>query len=413
MASKTKEIIKIALSSIRAQLMRTIITGLIIAFGIMALVGILTSIDAIENGLRGQFALLGANTFAIRNKGPNIQIGRNGKKPKNFPPIPYYQAQAFKERFSNQGSLVSVSYVASGMAKIKHKNLSTDPNVQVWAIDENFLQTAGYEIAKGRNFSINELKDAASVAIIGKDVENKLFKDGKAVGSLIQVKNARFRIIGITAEKGNSFGSGGDKAIFIPITKAKNTFGNASGTFALNVMALNGAAIDEAIGEATMEMRAVRRLKPKQETNFYITKSDNLSQKLIENLSFLKLAAVLIGGITLFGAAIALMNIMLVSVTERTREIGVRKSIGAKAGTIMTQFLLEALLICFLGGALGIILGIGIGFLVSLGFSGGFIIPWSVMALAILLCFFVGLLSGFYPSYKAARLNPIDALRYE
>lgn len=413
MAGKSTEIIKIAFSSIRAQLLRTIITGLIIAFGIMALVGILTAIDAIEGGLRGQFALLGANTFTIRNSGPNIQIGRNGKKPKVYPPIPYHQAVEFKENFESSAALVSISYIASGATEIKYKNQHTDPNIQVWAIDDNFLQTSGYTIAKGRNFSPNELKDAAAVAIIGQDVKTKLFGKENPIGKLIQVKNARLRVIGLTAEKGNSFGSGGDKTLFIPITKARNTYGNLSGTFALNVMALNGAAIDDAVGEATMRMRAVRRLKPKQETNFNITKSDNLSQKLIENLSFLKIAAVLIGGITLFGAAIALMNIMLVSVTERTREIGIRKSIGAKAGSIMVQFLLEALLICFLGGFVGILLGIGIGSLVSLVAGGAFNIPWGIMGLALLLCLIVGLLSGFYPSFKAARLNPIDALRYE
>jgi putative ABC transport system permease protein len=413
MAGKSTEIIKIAFSSIRAQLLRTVITGLIIAIGIMALVGILTAIDAIEGGLRGQFALLGANTFTIRNTGPNIQIGRNGKRPKVHPPIPYHQAVEFKENFESTSALVSISYIASGAAEVKYKNQHTDPNIQIWAVDENFLQTSGYSLAQGRGFSTNELKDAASVAIIGQDVKEKLFGKENPIGQVIQVRNARFRIIGLTGEKGNSFGSGGDKAVFIPITKARNTYGNMSGTFALNVMAINGAAIDDAVGEATMTMRAVRRLKPKQKTNFHITKSDNLSQKLIENLSFLKIAAMLIGGITLFGAAIALMNIMLVSVTERTREIGIRKSIGAKAGFIMLQFLSEALLICILGGVVGIILGIGIGSLVSLIGGGVFHIPWAIMGIAMLLCLVVGILSGFYPSYKAARLNPIDALRYE
>lgn len=408
-----KENIKIALGSIKAQMLRTVITALIIAFGIMALVGILTAIDGIEGSLRGQFALLGANTFTIQNRAPNIRIGKNGTVAKPHQAITYYQAKTFKESFTDENAFVSISYIATGAAEVKHRNQKTNPNIRVWAADENFLQTSGYEIDLGRNFGKSEIEEAAAVAIVGKTIVNDLFPKESPLGKLIEVSGARYRIIGVTAEKGNSFGSGGDKSVFIPISKARGTYGNARGTYALNVMASNAADIDNVVGQATSSMRSVRKLRPKQLNNFEITKSDNLSNSLLENLSFLKITAVIIGAITLFGAAIALMNIMLVSVTERTREIGIRKSIGAKANTIMTQFLTEAVFICFIGGLAGALFGIGIGNIIALVVGGSFFIPWQWIGLAALLCLFVGLLSGFYPAYKASRLDPIESLRYE
>jgi len=181
----------------------------------------------------------------------------------------------------------------------------------------------------------------------------------------------------------------------------------------VNVMALEGISLNEAVDEATAKMRAVRKLKPREEDNFNIIKSDSLSESLIDNLSYVSMAAVIIAAITLLGAAIALMNIMLVSVTERTREIGVRKAIGAKSNAILSQFLTEAIAICFLGGIGGIVFGIIIGNITSTLVGGPFILPWTWMSLSAVLCIFVGLLSGFYPALKASRLDPIESLRYE
>ena len=404
---------KIAYQSIRGQLLRTILTALIIAIGIMALVGILTAIDAIKSSLTGQFALLGANTFTIQNRGPNIQIGRRGKKPKVHPKISWHEAVAFKENFADQPALTSLSYIASAISEVKHENQATDPNITIWAADENYLQTGGYEIDKGRNISSTEVENASPVALIGQEVKNKLFPSKDPLGQVIQIRNNRYKVIGLLKEKGNSFGFGGDKSVFIPITKARASMSSPNQSYAINVMALQGDMVDHVSMEAAVTMRAVRRLAPKQEDNFNIVKSDNLSQTLIENLSYVTLAAILIGGITMLGAAIALMNIMLVSVTERTREIGVRKAIGAKAVTIRSQFLTEAVLICLIGGFAGIILGITIGNITSSIIGGSFIIPWTWMLLATVLCLLTGLVSGFYPAHKASLLDPIESLRYE
>lgn len=407
------ENLKIAYSSIKGQLLRTILTALIIAIGIMALVGILTAIDAIKSSLTGQFALLGANTFSIQNRGPNIQIGRRGKKPKVFPNITYQQALDFKQSFAKQPALTSLSYLATPVAEVKHKNIATNPNITIWAADENYLHTGGYEIETGRNITETEVENAAPVAIIGQELRDKLFPNTDPLGKVIQIRNQRYKVIGMLKEKGNSFGFGGDKSVFIPISKARASMSAANQSYAINVMALQGDMIDQVSSEAMITMRIVRRLSPKEEDNFSITKSDNLSQTLIENLKYVTLAAVLIAGITMLGAAIALMNIMLVSVTERTREIGVRKAIGAKSATIRSQFLTEAVLICFFGGAAGVLLGIVIGNIISAVIGGSFIIPWLWMLIAAVLCLITGLVSGFYPAHKASVLDPIESLRYE
>lgn len=407
------ENLRIALHSIRGQLLRTLLTALIIAIGIMALVGILTAIDAIKASLSGQFALLGANTFTIQNRGPNIQIGRRGERPKVHPPITWKQALDFKEKFNSPNGIVSMSFVASGIAEIKYGGEKTNPNTTVWAADENYIHTGGYEMESGRNITPFDVENASPVIIIGQNVKNALFKNTDPLGKVVEMSGRHYKVIGVIREKGNSMGFGGDKSVFIPISKARASFSWASQSFALNVMSSGAETMAHNNTEAIVTMRKVRRLHPREEDNFHIIRSDSLSQTLVENLQFVSMAAVFIGIITLLGAAIALMNIMLVSVTERTREIGVRKAIGAKASTIRKQFLTEAVLICFMGGIGGIIFGILIGNVVSLIGGGAFIIPWFWMLLASILCLLVGLISGAYPAFKAAALDPIEALRYE
>jgi putative ABC transport system permease protein len=411
--SLLRENISIALTAIKAQMSRAIITALIISFGIMALVGILTATDAIQQSITGEFSALGATTFSISNRARGIFIGRRGTKPKQNPSITFEEAKHFKERFSYSGSLVSISYMASGTAEAKYKSEKTDPNTQVWAIDENFMQTNGLNIAEGRAFTRFDNDEARPVALIGQEIADKLYQDEDPLGKSITLRGNRFKIIGVLEEKGSSSIFSGDRSVYITLNNARSSFSSPNRTYSLNVMSSSSENLDPTMGEATGLMRSVRKLSPKEESNFALTRSDNLAQILLELVSNVTYAAMFIGIITLFSASISLMNIMLVSVTERTKEIGTRKAIGAKSSNILAQFLTEAIIITQVGGLFGALIGIIMGNLVSATIGGSFFIPWNWIILAFVLCFVVGVVAGIYPATKAAKQNPIDALRYE
>ena len=406
------ENVKVALQSVKSNKLRTFLTAIIIAIGLTALVGILTSIDAIEGSLNNTFSSMGANSFTIRNRGTGIRIGGSGERPKRFKPVTYDEAMTFKESFSFP-AIVSVNAFASFAATAKYGNTKTNPNISVLGGDDYYLLTAGYKLDMGRNFSQSELEFASNVVLIGAEIKTKLFKDADPVNRLISVGSSKFKVIGVLAEKGSSMGFGGDKVCIVPISKARQIMTMDNPSYTISVMSDDPQQMDAAIGEATALFRNVRRLSAGDEDNFEITKSDAIAQTLVDNLKFVRIGGIVIGAITLIGAAIALMNIMIVSVTERTREIGIRKAIGATPQVIRRQFLIEATVICLMGGITGVLLGILIGNILSMVMGGAFIMPWMWTFLGLSLCILVGLISGFYPAMKASKLDPVESLRWE
>lgn len=413
MASVLRENIKISLRAIRSQLLRTILTIVIISFGIMSLVGTLTSIDALKSSINSNFTNMGANTFTIRNREMTVRIGRNGKRPKKFRNITYQEAIDFSKAY-NFPAKPSVSTFASGASTLKFESKKTNPNIRLFGGDENYMATSGYELDKGRNFSANEILYGSHVVILGKEVIDALFtKKQDPIDKIITIGSGKYRIIGTLKSKGNSVGFGGDKVGILPLSNVRQYFSIPNMTFTINIMCNNSQLMSAAIGEATGTFRVIRKLSAGEEDNFEITKSDNLANLLIDNMQKVTMGATIIGFITLLGAAIGLMNIMLVSVSERTREIGIRKAVGATKKVIRSQFLVEALVICQLGGFFGTLLGILLGNLIALQFEISFIIPWDWIMMSIGLCLAVGTMAGIYPAIKASNLDPIDALRFE
>jgi len=409
------ENILIALHSIKANLLRAILTLFIIAVGISCLVGMLTAIDTVILSLGENFNSMGANALTIYPANQEMRSRRRGVSTKISDPILFSQAKQFKKRFEYPEALVSVYTRCSSRAEITYKNNRTNPNCQITGIDEYYLQATSFDIGVGRNFTKNEISNGDHKALIGADIVDRLFNKDKdfALGKTINVGNTKYKIIGVLASKGSSMSQSDDRKVFIPLLNAKRYYGYPDKNYRIIATIPDATLMEDLSQEVIGTMRNVRMLAAHEKNDFVIRKSSGIIQKLKEVTTEIRWTTIAIALITLFGAAIGLMNIMLVSVTERTREIGVRKALGATRSNIMYQFLFEAIVITILGGIVGIILGIIVGLLVAKLIGGTFLIPFNWIALGIFVCIVVGTLSGLYPALKASKLDPIESLRHE
>jgi putative ABC transport system permease protein len=408
-----KENIKIAIGSVRTQLLRTILTVLIIAIGITALVGILTVVAALENTLSADFASMGANTFNINQYENTTRNRRNDEREVINPIISYPEAVAFQDKYKYPFTETSLSFTATSRAEVKYEATETDPEITVVGVDENFIPNSGLETNLGRNFNGFDIDNNTYMCVVGSDFEKGLLKDVNPINKIISIRGAKFKVIGVLKEKGSTFGNSQDLRVLIPIQVARSLFTAPNINYSLSVMVNKKELLEQAIDNATSTMRRVRKLSPVKDNNFGVVRSDDLINRILSITQYLGLASWLIGVITVLGSSIALMNIMIVSVTERTREIGVRKALGAKKSTIAFQFFIETLLIGQLGGLVGIVFGILIGFGIATAMDFTFVIPWGAIMAAFITSFIVAIVSGLYPAIKAAVLDPIEALRYE
>ncbi|MEM8966284.1 MAG: ABC transporter permease [Bacteroidota bacterium] len=403
-----------SLKAIKDNLLRTTLTALIIALGITALVGILTAIDGIQASVDDSFASLGVNSFTIRKKRGGNRRSQQGRTEKNYPPIRYSDVRSFKKRY-NYLAQISVKTFVTRNAEVKRGSKKTNPNTRVIGSDENYLITEGVNLSEGRNFSALDIEKGTNVAIIGKELINTLFEGNeKPLSQEIVVFGSRFQVIGILEDQGAAAGDNANRRVIIPINKGRQLATNQALEYTITANVGGTGVIDVAMGEATSLMQAVRQDPIGSELSFEIEEKKSLSEQLGEITGYLRIGGFAIGLITLLGASIALMNIMMVSVTERTREIGVRKALGATPQRIRQQFLMEAIVICQIGGIAGVLFGMGIGNVVARFMDvGQFIVPWLWILSALLICIGVGIFSGYYPAYKASKLDPIESLRFE
>ena len=412
MFSLFRENVRIAFDAIKSQLLRTILTILIIAIGITALVGILSAVSALENTISSDFSSMGANTFNIQRYEFETQRS-NDQKQKVNPILSYPDVKQFEDDYNYPFTKTSISFRGTSLAEVKYDNEKTDPEVQVLGINENYITNSGLEIDLGRDLNYFDVQNSNSVCVIGSDLRKALLNDVNPINKTISIRGAKFKVIGVLKEKGATFGNNQDLRVFLPLQKARTIFTNANINYSLSVKTDKKDMLKGAQDEAILLFRNIRGLSPVEDNNFGIERSDDLIHRVASITVYLYWTAWIISVITIFGSSIALLNMMLVSVTERTREIGVRKALGAKRKTIAVQFFIETIIIGQLGGILGIILGILIGLAVSAAADFKFVTPWLAMISAVIITFIVAVLSGSLPAIKAAKLDPVESLRYE
>ena len=415
----------LAFSTVKSNKLRTGITVAIIAFGIMALIGIITAIQAMNQSITESFSSMGANAFTIRFKESNVRFGHNNnndatvskrgliqKRSNLNKPIKKEEAEFFKQNFKVPAK-VSIYVRGARSIECNYEDKKTNPVCAVWGGDENYLEVTGYKITNGRNLNNIDIESGRSVCILGSNVAAKLFGDKpeNCIDKIIRVSGMPYRVIGLLKSKGSSMGRV-DDLVFTSYNNARK-FKDVASSFLIGVMVNNVIDLDVSTGEASSVFRAVRKLQPLDAENFVTEKSDKFAEMFIGFLSGISGAAAVIGLITLLGAAIGLMNIMLVAVNERTREVGLIKALGGTRKNIKHQFLFESMIISVMGALVGIFLGILIGNTAAILLKTGFIIPWAWVIGGIVICSVVGLLAGVYPASKAAKLNPIVALRHE
>lgn len=411
MKVKYKDIFALSYRALGANKLRSSLTILGITIGVFSVVGVMTALSAVRQSIDSGLSIFAANVFEI-SKYPTLNINNSRRQYWHRPNITPRQAMEFEEIMQEEGIPVTLIGEDSG-ERIHYRDRRTSPRIHVIGTNENYLLTHKYNIAYGRNISETDIQFNRPVIVIGAEVEEELFPNENPIGKLVTSEGNKYSIIGVLEERGNLFGSSLDNRVLIPVTRfVANNWGRWR-SMEISAMAPSPEHMELVQDMAIGHFRTIRGLKPGEENDFEITSNDSLQAAFAQIAFIVGLGGLIISGIALLCAGIGIMNIMLVSVTERTREIGLRKSIGARKKDILIQFLMEAIFLSLLGGLVGILLGWGAGNLTAYYLTVPMIIPWMWIGIAVAVCSAIGIGFGFFPALRAARLKPIDALRYE
>lgn len=405
-----KETTSQAWDSIKANKLRSFLTLLALIIGVFSIIVSTTAVAVLDSYFKNTMSIMGSDVITVQ-KTPAVQMGQLDKSIRNRKNIGFDQAMELEDQMMiGEGMSPYETFSAS---KITYNDGETDPNVMVRGSNINFLENNAYELEDGRNFTGDDIQYGRNFVIIGKDVQNELFQNEYPLGKTIRFDGRPYQVIGILEAKGQIFGQSFDNFVLIPYTTALNVYGGYNRNISVQLRAPEISLIDRTVDEVAGIMRVIRKVAPGDDNDFEIETNDSLTGTFDAFTGALYMGGFAIGFITLLGAGIGVMNIMLVSVSERTREIGVRKAVGATRKAIVNQFLAEAIFICQIGGIVGMILGIGVGNLMAVWIETQPVVPlWSVIGgFAGMLA--VGLIFGVYPAFKAAKLDPIESLRYE
>jgi len=432
------EILRIAFSSIGVNKLRSALTMFGITIGVFSVIGVMTAVTALRSSIELNLSFLGTNNFQF-GKYPITAGGPERRKYDMRRNITLAQAQRYEELMAAWSPAICLKVFHYNTAQAVYSARKTTPDVTFGGTNEHFLSANQYEISLGRNLQPEDIELGRPVIVIGQDIVRRLFPSESPIGKIIKLKGRTYTVIGTFAEKGNTFGQSNDNIAMIPITRFFTDMGGENYTVNIATEAPSHEAYNDTMDKGITAMRIVRGLRPDQDNDFELYSNDSLLAafaKIADSvragalvISAIALVAAGVGimnimlvsvsgsfvisGIALLAAGVGIMNIMLVSVTERTKEIGIRKSIGARKKSILTQFLIEAVAISLVGGLVGIALGVGVGNLAAILMKAGAVIPWYWVGLGVLVCTGIGVGFGFYPAWKASSLDPIEALRYE
>ena len=412
---RASEILKMALGSLGANKLRSFLTMTGITIGVFSVIGVMTAVSALRNSIETGISFLGTNMFQFA-KFPVTGEG-DGPQRRRFEMrrnVTLAQALRYQRLMEGSSDVICLKvFDRTGNVQAVYNGHKTTPGLTFAGTNEHFLTANQFAIDLGRNLTAEDVELVRPVIIIGQGIRTKLFPSENPLGKVIKLKERAYTVIGVFAPKGSQFGQNQDDMAVIPVTRFLNDFGSERVTVNIATQAPSQLVYNETIEKAITAMRIVRGLKPEDENDFELYSNDSLISAFAKVADVIAVGSFVISGIALLAAGVGIMNIMLVSVTERTKEIGIRKSIGARKKNILTQFLIEAVVISLAGGIMGIVLGVVGGNGLALLLSASVVFPWNWAAIGILVCSGIGVGFGFYPAWKAAALDPIEALRYE